>query len=157
MAATNLSISHLNIKGLHDPNLGCKLNNKNLLQTISKYDIYVLSETWGCNHDINVPGFDKLVLRPNKRKNTSGRSSGGIILFYKKHLSEKVQFLKQTKNSIWIKINSCIENHSGNQKDTYLCATYIPPKNSPYYSIEIFDEIQRDMVNYSKSSLELSD
>ena len=51
---------------LNVPDDGCKLNDNRLLKTISKYDIYVLSEIWGCNHEINVPVFEKLILQPTK-------------------------------------------------------------------------------------------
>ena len=48
-----------------------------------KYDIYVLPETYGCDHGISVPGFEEVILKSNKKQHLSGRSAGGRILFDK--------------------------------------------------------------------------
>ena len=121
---------------------------KNLL----KYNIYVLSETWGCDHDISVPSFEKIIFKPNKKQHVSGRSSDGIIVFYKVHLKGRMHLLKCGKSYIWIKLKSCINDLSTVSKDSlYLCATYIPLEGSPYYSDEISANIQSDILNYSKN------
>ena len=138
----SLSISHLNIKGLHDARAGCKLSDNNFLKN-------VLNQ--GCDHDISVPGFEKIILKPNKKQHVSGRSSGGIVLFYKVHLKGRIHLLKCSKNYIWIELKSCINDLSATSEDIYLCAIYIPPDCSPYYLDGIFTNIQSDILNYSKN------
>ena len=86
----NISISHWNIKGLHDPIFGCKIQSVEFLDSLDNYDINILTETWGCSHDITVPNFEVEVIKSNKIKSKkSGRSSGGILVLYKKHLKPK--------------------------------------------------------------------
>ena len=121
------------------------------LKSLLNNDIYVLSEAWGCDHDISVPGFKKIILKPNKKQHVSGRSSGGISLFLKVRLKGRIHLLKYSKNYIWIKLKCCINDLSIASKDIYLCVTYIPPEGSPYYSDEILTNIQSDTLNYSKN------
>ena len=67
----SVSISHLNIKGLHDPLSGCKLQLPELSKNISEYDINILSESWGCSHEINIPNYEVEVTLLNKIKEKS--------------------------------------------------------------------------------------
>ena len=124
------------LRGLYDTTAGCKRGDNSLLKNLLKYDIYVLSETWGRDHDISVPGSEKIILKANKKQQVSGRLSGGIISFYKVHLKGRIH-LKGSKNYIWIQLKSCLNELSTASWNIYLCATYIPPDGSPYYSDEI--------------------
>ena len=63
-------------------------------------------------HSPSIQGYNSVVLKPNKHKGKSGRSSGGITLFYKKNFQTKIKVLKQSKHYIWLKLSSCIRNLS---------------------------------------------
>ena len=131
LSDSELSISCLNMKGLHDSIVGCKLNDTFIRDNIFSHDITVLSETLGCSHNPSIQGYNSVVLKPNKHKGKSGRSSGGITLFYKKNFQTKIKVLKQSKHHIWLKLSSCIKNLSNELKDLYICITYIPQLKLP--------------------------
>ena len=46
---SQISISYFNVNGLHNSRIGCKLDTADLVNNITKYDISILSETWGCS------------------------------------------------------------------------------------------------------------
>ena len=147
LSDSELSISYLNIKGLHDSIVGCKLNDKFIRDNIFSPDITVLSETWGCSHNPSIQGYNSVVLKPNKHKG----NSGGITLFYKKNFQTKIKVLKQSKHYIRLNLSSCIRNLSNELKYLYICITYIPPVKSPYYSEDIFPSIQNDILLFNKN------
>ena len=60
--AKTFSVSHWNIKGLHDNIFGCKLQSAEFFKNVSKHDIVILTETWGCSHDISVPNFEVIII-----------------------------------------------------------------------------------------------
>ena len=66
------------------------------------------------------------------------RSSGGVTLSVKKHLSNCITILNNEDDfSLWVKIENVI---GGNSTICYI--TYIPPENSRYSTIELFDVIE---------------
>ena len=147
-----LSISHWNIKGLHDPIFGCKIQSVEFLDSLDNYDINILTETWGCSHDITVLNFEVEVIKPNKIKSKkSGRSSGGILVLYKKHLKPNFEVISRHKNYIWFKLKDAYTFNTleGYMNTLYICATYIPPESSPYFDDTIFDNVRDDMNNFS--------
>ena len=101
MVAKTLSVSHWNIKGLHDNILGCKLQSAEFLKSISKHDIVILAETLGCSHDISISNFEVKNITPNKLKNKmSGRSSGGVIVLYRTYLKNCIDVTKVHSNYV---------------------------------------------------------
>ena len=66
---SSLSVTHWNIKGLHDPIFGCKRQSANFLNSLNKHDINILTETWGCSHEVTVPNFETKIVPPIKIKN----------------------------------------------------------------------------------------
>ena len=104
LSDSELSISYLNMKGLHDSVVGCKLNDTFIRDNIFSHDITVLSETWGCSHNPSIQGYNSVILKPNKHKGKSGRSSGSITLFYKKSFQSKIKVLKQSKHLHLVKV-----------------------------------------------------
>ena len=66
---SSLSVTQWNIKGLHNPIFGCKLQSADFLNSLNKYDINILTEAWGCSHQVIVPNFDTKIVPPNKIKN----------------------------------------------------------------------------------------
>ena len=104
---SSLSVTQWNIKGLHDPIFSCKLQSTDLLNSLNKYDINILTETWGCSYEVIVPNFETKIVPPNKMKNKkSGRASGGVTVLYRKYLKPKLEFIKICKNYIWVKIKN---------------------------------------------------
>jgi hypothetical protein len=57
-----------------------------------------------------------------------------------------VTIIKNTKNFLWRKISKTILN---SHKDLYVCGTYIPPEKSKYFDKEIFDELEKDINQFS--------
>ena len=64
-----------------------------------------------CDHDISVPGSEKIILKANKKQQVSGRLSGGIVSFYKVHLKGKIH-LKCSKKYIQIQLKYCFNELS---------------------------------------------
>ena len=103
-----------------------------------KYDISIISETWGCKHPIFLSGYNFYKINPNKyKKIKSGRSSGGIIVFYRKSLQNNLILIKSTKHYLWMKLN-----------DLFICTIYIPPENSNYFEDDILSNIHNDMLQF---------
>ena len=71
---------------------------------------------------------------PNARK---GRLSGGISLYFRDYLTDKITVVEQNQNGImWIKIRQELFEHN---QDVYLCNVYIPPSCSKLRKKDDFD------------------
>ena len=103
----SLSISHLNMKGIDSQSIGCKLKSQSFKDNVLKYDIVVLTEAWGCNHDISIAGYETLLIKPNKKNHIkSGRSSGGVVIIYKNFLKTKIDLVQTDQHYLWIKLKT---------------------------------------------------
>ena len=92
----SISISFWNVKGLHSPLFGCKLNINDFVEKIQRYDISIVAETGGCNHDDKIAGYKLIGIKPNKREEAkSGRASGGITIWLKHDLKLKLNMIKE--------------------------------------------------------------
>ena len=152
MVAKTFSVSHWNIKVLHDNILDCKLQSAEFLKNIGKHDIVILTETWGCSHDISIPNFEVKIIPPNKLKNKkSGRSSGGVIVLYRTYLKNRIEVTKVHSNYVWLKLKDYYSsnNRIGNTNHLNICAIYIPSETSPYFSGDIFDNLRDDINTFS--------
>ena len=152
----SFSISHWNIKGSHDPIFGCKFQLPELINNITKYDINILSETWGCSHEIHIPNYEMKTIPPNKIKGKkSGRLSGGLTIFYRKYLKSKLDFTKLQTNYMWIKLNNfkSFNPLNGNANSLYICAVYMPPDSSPYFKDDIFYDLNSDINDLINSKI----
>ena len=150
--AKTFSVSHWNIQGLHDDIFGCKLQSAEFLKNISKRDIVILTETWGCSHDISIPNSEVKIIPPNKLKNKkSGRSSGGVIVLNRTYLKNRIEVTKVHSNYVWLKLKDYYSFNTliDNTKHLNICAIYIPPETSPYFSGVIFDNIRDDINTFS--------
>ena len=75
-----------------------------------------------------------------------GRSSGGIIIYYKKYLEKLINEIKQTKHYIWIDLSKeLFYNLNNNLK---ICVIYNPPKNSKYYNSDLIEDIETDILDF---------
>ena len=125
----DLSIGYQNIEGLHSKTFGCKLP---YLKTKLIHDIEILSEAWGtCDHTKDIPGYKMMQIKPQKKSNIKkGRSSGGLIIYYKNQLHK---FLKQgviTPQYVWLEIDKTIFHAL--EDSIKICIAYNPPEKSKY-------------------------
>lgn len=140
-----VAFSAWNIHGISDKVIGNKLQTDCFIDSIRNNDFIILTETWTCN-EVQVSGYRSYVSVPCPAKNGSGgRLSGGVCLLYKEKLFTKITLMKSSKNYIWCKIDkSCL----GTEQDIFLCGAYIPPHNSTHYSLDIFEELENDILNF---------
>lgn len=91
----------LNVQGVES-----KLCDTDFIQFISRYDILFLTETWTSNRDcIDVNGFDYISCNRPRGNKKAKRDSGGIIVYYKNCLHDKIEVLKKNQNGIlWLKL-----------------------------------------------------
>ena len=60
-----------------------------------------------------------------------GRESGGILIWYKSELTNSVKLIKTGQFYIWLEIDKGL---TALEENILLCATYIPPLESPCYN-----------------------
>ncbi|CAB4018460.1 Hypothetical predicted protein [Paramuricea clavata] len=144
---SRLSFSAWNINGLKHNTIGNKLTNGDFIQNIKGHDLIFLTETWSKETN-SIPGFKAVsTITATPRSNRSCRLSGGISVLFKKELETFLSIEKQTKNFLWCRIDRTILNQT---KDLFVCGVYIPPEMSPYFDDEIFEELENDILNFSK-------
>ena len=88
-----------------------------------------------------------IVLKQKQEKDHSikkGRSSGGIIVYYKKYLEKLIKINELTPNYIWIEINK--ELFHNLDKNVKICAIYNPPTNSRYHNPSLMEDIAIDIL-----------
>lgn len=140
------SLSTWNINGLNNKVLGDKTKNKDFVDAISNIDFMFLTETWN-NKNIDIPGFETInSISVEPKSKTACRQSGGISLIFKSKFKNYVTIVKNRKNFLWSKISKEILN---DDKDLYICGTYIPPEKSNYFDEEIFEELENDIISFS--------
>ena len=108
-------------------------------------DIEILAETWGNCTDYELVHYN--CFKTETRKDPSvkkGRSSGGIIVYYKKYLEKLIKINKLTPNYIWIEINK--ELFHNLDKNVKICAIYNPPTNSRYHNPSLMEDIAIDIL-----------
>jgi hypothetical protein len=105
--------------------LARKLEDENFLQIVREYDVLCLSECWvKCPNDFNLNGYEKKYLFRNKC------NGGGVVIFYKKPLSQYIKIVKCCADSmIWLKFD---KSFMLNTTDLYMCAIYIPPDRNVF-------------------------
>ena len=66
------------------------------------------------------------------------RGSGGIALLFKKNIAKYFHKIDTEGDfTLWFNVDSDLSGHK-----ILLCVSYIPPKNSDYSSLKMFDEIE---------------
>ncbi len=74
-----------------------------------------------------------------------GRDSGGVIIWYKSKFHNHINTVKQGKYYTWLKIHKELLS---SRKDIFLCAIYIPPSESPYYSEDTFSTLEEETSHF---------
>ena len=82
----------------------------------------------------------------------NGRSSGGIALGFTTTIKQGIKLISHRNNFLWTKLDKTFLHI---EKDIFLCAVYIPPRDSPYFNPDIFDELQNDITKFSSKGFGL--
>ena len=93
---------------------------------------------------MNIPGFwDYSQIRVKNKKH--GRYSCGITVFAKDEIRDEI---KVSEGFIWLKMSKTFFNFSN---DIFLCASYIPPKQSTSHSninYDYFNELSNSIFRF---------
>lgn len=127
--------------------LGEKLKDRDFVNTIIDYDMVCLTETWlSAQSDVNLKGF-RCIKRPRNKRRKKGRRSGGIILYFKKWLSNGIKEIsKSHEDLLWVKLDRYF---FGFDKDVYICIAYIKP-NSCNIPNSAFLQLEKDISRFDK-------
>lgn len=127
---------------------GPKSTDPEFLTNIKDADVIVLTETW-CRSDALTycPSGYYEVIVPSVKLSTvhRGRDSGGVLLWYKEDLAKHISVITLGKFHCWLKLNNQIGIST---TDTYLCAIYIPPAESPYHDEEYLNNIHTEISRF---------
>ena len=153
MALANLKTGFLNVNGF----VGQKTYDPEFNEILEKFDILCLTETWHSNKEciekVKKNLSSNFLYFQNARKNKhkrSKRNSGGIIIFYRKHLHRHITVQdKNTENMLWIKLNKILLNLD---QDLCIGTVYNSPINSSYTKTQESDfyfNLQEKMTTFS--------
>ena len=134
-----IHLSCWNVHGLSKKfYLGDKLSNDNFLCSFKNNDIIILTETWS-NEELSIPVFHLFTIPAKKhRMKKHGRFSGGIALGFKNsNLKQGITLVSYHDDYIWCKLD---KHFFHTKKDIFVCAAYIPPKESSNYNSDIFHD-----------------
>lgn len=139
----NASITKLTLLLINVCGLKSKLKSIDFEEYIQPYDLIFLTETKLDDLDeININGFDIIY----KNRKGAKRASGGIAVLInnQNEISNHFEiFNKDDSDIIWLKIK---ESYVG--KELAFCLTYVPPENSRYTDVSIFDRIEESVTDY---------
>lgn len=148
MGSYSLKISCWNIQGLRSSIFGVKSQHSDFKREIQNSDIIILQETWNVR-DLSTGcpiGFREIILPSTKLRGvTQGRDSGGMLIWYRTELMDSIKSIKIGKSYIWLKIQKDIVS---TDRHIFLCATYLPPAESPYYNEETFSVLQDEICHF---------
>ena len=70
-----------------------------------------------------------------------------MLIWFKSELTNSTETIKQGQNSLWLKISKQLISTPQN---LFLCATYIPPLESPYFKEETFPNLENEISHFQK-------
>ena len=151
----SLRLGFFNINGF----VGQKTHDPGFSALFTFFDILALTETWhsdgNCIKKVknNIPSDYLYIHNPRKNKDRkSKRNSGGIIIFYRKHLHKAINIHdKETENMLWIKIKN---NYLNLDKDLYIGTIYNSPINSTYtkkLDLDFYQTLLDKMTSFSRN------
>jgi hypothetical protein len=133
-----------------------KLSDLDFCNIVSKYDILLFCETWHSNiSNIDIKGFESFNCPRPKYNRRAQRHSGGVIVYFKSELRNKLQLVSiNTKGIIWFKLKKECFSLSD---DLFVCTCYIPPEdsklyknpNSSLFEFDFFECLNIDIKKYS--------
>ena len=123
---------------------------------VQSYDLILLTETWTSSiSNIDIDGYESINCPRPKCNRKAKRDSGGIVIYYKHFLHNKIELIKlNTKGILWLKIKG---QSVGVENDLYFCTCYVPPEESSVYKnirsslyeFDFFDQLNNDILHYS--------
>ena len=142
----SLRILSINVGGLHT-----KKENPDFENFISSYDIICIQETHFDIYDsISINGYKLL---PTMVRCNVGSKSGGIAVLVRDSIFDTIDqdsifdTIKVVQNSgenfYWFSCSIC--------SNVLFCVTYIPPEGSIYSDINMFDNLESDILKLSQS------
>ena len=141
-----LRFASWNIEGLSG-----KLDDKNFVSNLNKFDIVSLVETWSpyTSSNIQLDGYSFLKCTKTVSKNLR-RSLGGITMFVKLTLRKGIKFLdkESSKEFVWYKMDKTFFKL---KHDIFICTVYIPPQNSSRelrLNIDHFEKLQNNIYKF---------
>ncbi len=148
MGSYSLKISCWNIQGLRSSIFGVKSQHSDFKREIQNSDIIILQETWNVR-DLSTGcpiGFREIILpSPNWEGWHRAETRGGMLIWYRTELIDSIKSIKIGKSYIWLKIQKDIVS---TDHHIFLCATYLPPAESPYYNEETFSILQDEICHF---------
>ena len=142
-AKTKFSIITWNVNGL-----GEKKKDQEFLNIITRYDMICLMETWSSvRTNVKLSGYEKPLHRYRHKRRKKGRRSGGLLLYYKKHLAAGIKEIPKThEDLLWVKLDKEFFSFIS---DVYLCTAYIAPQYSTTTNAA-FLQMEKDAARFSK-------
>ena len=137
--------TYRNINGLSSKSLGDKSQHSEFLNVINNFDFVILCETWTRSNVVELRGF-RSVTQDATQSGKGDCDSCGIVLLYKDTFHDWISIVKKTCSfsmvEDWKRLCETV-------KDIYTCGLYIPPCNSPYFKVELFEELENDIEKFS--------
>ena len=147
-----------NIRGCYGNKDGVKINklqDQNVVDILSRYDIVFLQETHldhETSQNMSLTHFAPGVHYVRQKRGKAHKSSGGISVFIKEKYRSRVKFLPRNNSDIaWLHI-AHPSNTSKIKSDVYLGCVYIPPDNSSFgksYTHQIWDSLEHDCEEFT--------
>ena len=141
-----------NINGLSQE----KSETEDFQDFIKNFDIVFLSETWQSAtsiHELQHPkeySYEFVCRTKNCRK---GRGSGGILVYYKSKLKNKLAVHDNTfDNILWLKVSKGVIC----DKEIYIAGVYNSPKNSKYAknnNCNVLDTLRCQLNHFSSTDI----
>ena len=112
----------------------------------------MFSETWlsdSVQLNLDIQGYTCDHINGNKSTGAKkGRYSGGLSIYYKKCLKNKLKIVEKNQCGIlWIKIQGELFMFD---EDVYVCNLYIPPANSKVLppDVDIYEILEENVLRY---------
>lgn len=123
----------LNVQGLTSRRTN-KLQTPELECVFNNHDIVFFTETWTNDFsNLQVNNFEYFVLNRSENKQSSRRSSGGVIVYIRnQYVTNDTLVFKSSDDILCIKISGC---KFGLNNDVYFCLCYVVPENSSRQSM----------------------
>ncbi len=144
MSVTNrIRILTWNVRGF-----GEKKKDPDFVNILTRYDLICFMETWSSiQTNVKLQNYCKPLHRYRHKKRKKGRKSGGILVYFKKHLEQGIKEMPKTHEDIlWLKLDKDFFSFSSH---VYLCAAYVPPQSSQSAN-STYLQMQKDIARFSK-------
>ena len=122
--------------------LVAKYNNGVLFKYLENFDLGCLTETKTDSFPYSIPGYEFVI----KEKHDVTKPYGGIhgiALFYKTKYSPLINMVDSVKSEsvLWVRLDERIFGI-----ECILGVIYVPHEGSKYYSRNVFDELEEDLI-----------